>query len=293
MPKAPPKHGSRAGYNAELISTGEPCDRCRAANRVYQRQYTKAGRAKGIKYSANQVIDHLDNPTKTVSSTTHNSPRQVLDSSQDSERLSETPATLAPDPTEVGSEQPLGSRLGQALSDGLNRLHLPTGDAYVEVEDIPDYLQDAATSTPKDEEPSGDWSPVNEAPIITRQTMALIEENMGTYLSVVGMTLELVDPYCGPIAEQNLDNMVKRWSKVVSRYPSAARLFMAKGGGVIMDWIGALQATWPLLLALYEHHLAKTVKTDKGQVYRLSPNGNQPNVDATTPPMGEYEYTAR
>ena len=57
MPKTLVKHGTNAGYRAELDLGGDPCIRCRNARRVFQTQYTKAGRAKGLKYSGDQVLD--------------------------------------------------------------------------------------------------------------------------------------------------------------------------------------------------------------------------------------------
>jgi hypothetical protein len=177
------------------------------------------------------------------------------------------------------------------LTDGLEGLTATVEDTHYVEEDVPEYLQNAARDIPKDEEPAGDWSEVkNEEYVLTASDYRLIEENMGTYLSIVGMTLELLDPYCGHILGDNLENMVKRWSRVIARYPAASKLFMAKGGGTIMDWIGAIQASWPFLFALYEHHLAGTVKTDKGRVYRVSANGSQSAPDATSPVM-DYDYT--
>jgi hypothetical protein len=160
----------------------------------------------------------------------------------------------------------------------------------VNTDEMPDYLR---TVDPDPEPQDPDSTPVNDNDfIITKDGMVLIEQNMGTYLSVIGMTLEMVDPYCGPILAENFDNIVGRWSKVIARYPAAAKFFMSEGGGMLMDWIGAIQATWPVLYAIYEHHLSRTVRTEKGRVMRVTNNGQAPDIDPTMPPAApDYAYT--
>jgi len=298
MPRTLPKHGTEQGYKAEL-AVGKPCDRCTKAHRVYNWQFTKRYKEQGIKYKTTQTLDHLADQRNaetfradigsTRVSQGQDSTRTVGEPIRDSTRLES-------DSPEVSSSESLRERLTSAI----HTLHVPEQqNPYVEADEIPEYLSDAARDVPKDAEPDGDWSrvtPEDEIFVITGKDMALIEENMGTYMSVLGMTLEIVDPYCGPIFGDSLENMVKRWSKVVARYPKAANLFLAKGGGTIMDWIAALQSTWPVLFAVYEHHLAGTVKTDGRTVYRVSPtnNGHRPDFDATTPPGPDYsEYPAR
>lgn len=287
MAKTLIKHGTERGYRAELVS-GNVCERCRNGHRVFDRQYSARGKRTGLKYRTDEPLDHLYKPGTPRGKQTQTRIRPEETSSGLLQDSSETRGQQVPDSGEVRPEQPLRERMRSLLADGLTVTAEDT--PYVE-EDIPEYLQDAARNTPRDEEPEGDWSEVKpEDYVLTASDYRLIEENMGTYLSVVGMTMEILDPYCGHILGDNLENMVKRWSKVVARYPAASRLFLSKGGGTIMDWIGAIQATWPFLYALYEHHLAGTVKTDKGRVYRVSPNGSAPPPDATSPVM-DYDYT--
>lgn len=284
--KTPIKHGTRAGYDAELV-LGNVCDRCRKAKAVYQRQYTKAGKAKGLKYGSHNVIDHLydtarQSTARGITSHGRQAPdRQAAESPE--------PATdTAGQDTEAPATRGIADRLSSALGSFTLRAEKP--EDYVSDSGMPDYLH---TVDPDPEPADPNVSPVmDEQFIITRGDMVLIEENLGTYLSVIGMTLEMVDPYCGPILADNLDNIVQRWSKVIARYPAAAKLFMAKGGGVLMDWIGAIQATWPVLFAVYEHHLSKNVVTEKGRVFRVQANPNGQTVDATMPPMPEYDYSA-
>jgi hypothetical protein len=123
--------------------------------------------------------------------------------------------------------------------------------------------------------------------------MKKIEENLGMYLSVVGMTVEMIDPYCGPVFAENVENIVKRWAIVIGHYPAAAKLFLENQSGVLFAWIGAIQATWPVLYAIYEHHLSRTVRTDRdGRIMRLRRTDGA-FVDATAPNFPDnFEYKA-
>ena len=284
-----PRHGSNAGYKAEQ-KTGRICERCRKGHNVYNRQYTKAGKLAGLKYANYDVIDHL-----YQGGTQPEALRRAGTRTRQPETETARTEPISPEgPPETATEPGTGRdapSLGQRLSDAIRGVTVP-GDGYVNDDDIPDYLRPV---DPDPEPIDPDSSPVsdNNDFIITKEGMVLIEQNMGTYLSVIGMTLEMVDPYCGPILAENFDNIVGRWSKVIARYPAAARIFMSEGGGMIMDWIGAIQATWPVLYAIYEHHLARTVRTDKGRVMRVVNNGTGPTVDSTMPPMPDFEYTTQ
>lgn len=284
------KHGTMAGYREEL-KTDNVCERCRKASRQYNKQYSRPYKAKGIKYGLNQVIDHLYKPGKSSVP-----PARTLTEPTPTEHVGSPVAAGEPLP-DPGMTEPnhevrgLGDRLSDALKGFTLTAEKRTDSPYVETDEIPDYLN----QLPADPEPSGDgWSKVKEDEfLITSQGMELIEENMGTYLSVISMTLALIDPYCAP-NDDEIFELVKRWSKVVARYPKAAKLFMSEGSGVIMDWIGAIQVTWPILFRIYQHHLSGEVKTVDGRPMRVhkSSNGQRPDIDATMPPMPDtYEYT--
>jgi hypothetical protein len=285
------KHGTWAGYKAEL-QTDNVCSRCRAASRVYNSQYSKANRAKGVHYKTDQVIDHLYAPARNVTGSggLPTRPRPAGPSASTDQRSTQhtDQATGGPDvaPDEL-PEMSVTDRLGRALRGAF----VSQDNTYVEDQERPDYLNDIE---PDPEPQSGDWSEVGEEDyVINKAGMVLIEENLGTYMSVLGITLEMIDPYCGPILAENFDNIVGRWTKVIARYPKAAKLFMSKDGGTIMTWIGALQATWPVLIAVYDHHLAKNIKTDNlGRAWRVTNTNDSPNgrVDATAPPMPGFDY---
>ncbi len=287
------KHGSEAGYKREN-QTGSICERCRNAHRVYARQYRPKGRAQGLHYDVWDVIDHLytQSPPERGNYQSHAKTGQATP--QSTESIPEPDYTVTAEPgwrgSETVSEEPTGPTLADRLSEGMRKLRVSASNEYIEDGEAPDYLH---TIDP-DPEPAGDWSEVApEEFVIDRKGMELIEDNLGTYLSVIGITMEMVDPYCGPILAENLETMVNRWTKVIARYPRAAKLFMSQEGGLIMLWIGAIQATWPVLIALYKHHLSHEIQTDKGRIFRVSrsANGHQETVDATMPPMPQYDYT--
>lgn len=286
------KHGTWAGYKAEL-QTDSVCERCRAASRVYNSQYSKANKAKGVHYRTDQVIDHLYKPGRSRAQPGH--PPTRSRPSGPEPRQDRTP----PEDTDFdltggyrdAESQPgptLGDRLGQALKGAFVK---SSDNDYVNTEDGPEYIHPI---DPDAEPQDGNWAEVGEEEfVINKAGMALIEDNLGTYMSVLGITLEMIDPYCGPILAENFDNIVGRWTKVIARYPKAAKLFMSKDGGTIMTWIGALQATWPVLIAVYDHHLARNVQTDRqGRVFRVTnPDANGgPKVDSTMPPMPGFDY---
>lgn len=282
------KHGSEAGYRAE-ISHGEACPRCRNAHRQFDKQYTKIGKRQGLKYTRYEVIDHLYRPGKARVTTV---PDQRVPETYRPQPASEPARTDGEPMPSAGQASDMPGpepTIGERLTAGLRNLASKHDQEYVETDEYPDYLTPIAPDAePGDEE----WSEIrDEEFVINAAGMKLIEENLGTYLSIVGMTAEMIDPYCGPILAENFDNIVNRWSKVIAHYPKAAKLFLDTKGGTIFAWIGALQATWPVLYAIYEHHLARTVKTQGTTVFRRGANGQMP--DATMPPMTDtYQYSA-
>ena len=281
------RHGSEAGYRTEL-QTGNSCPRCQTAHREYTRQYSMAGKRAGLKYTRDQVIDHL---AKSVVA----GPRPGMGKVR--------PATAQPvdhdDPTDAPESDATGlGDVGESqaprpsLADRVRGLWVPgVGDDYVSEPNTPDYLH----TVDPDPEPAGEeWAPVSDDEfVINAAGIKKIEENLGTYVSIVGITLEMIDPYCGEILEKTLPKMVEKWSKVIAHYPPAAKLFLDSKGGILMTWIAAIQATWPFLYAVYEHHLAKTVRTHDGIVERKVANGFR-GFDSTTPPMPDnFAYSVR
>lgn len=275
------KHGSERGYREEMKAGAEICPRCRNGHREFDRQYSRAYKAKGIKYKTDQVIDHLYKPGKTSAK-----PVQVKASPVNP---AVNPARTDDNGRESTGQSSIGQRLSDALAGALSRSGDTPENPYVATEDTPDYL----SAVDPDPEPSGQeyYDEPETEYVLNAAGMEKIEENLGTYLSIVGMTAEMIDPYCGAILADNFDNIVKRWTKVIGRYPKAAELFLDGKGGTIMTWIGAIQATWPVLMAVYHHHLSRDIVIKDGRVFQRSrdPRGN---VDATMPPMEDFNYSA-
>lgn len=287
-------HGSEAGYRAE-VKRGDVCNRCRNGHRQYDKQYTKAFKAKGIKYGAYDVIDHLYAPGRVRAGSGSGQGRAGQPRPEPARSPAsvpeEVPASAGQGREEPGSEPVSGPSLGERLGERLREfVGSNPGNSYVEEDGDTGYVH---TIDDVDPEPaSGEWAQVTDGDfVINAAGLKTIEDNLGTYVSIVGITVDLVDPYCGSIISDNIQTAVERWSKVIAHYPSAAKLFMSGTGGIIFQWISALQATWPILMAVYDHHLAKNVKIENGQLFRKVPTPQGPQFDATTPPM-QYEYSA-
>lgn len=286
------KHGTYAGYRTEMMVGGSDnvCERCRNAARVYNTQRSREAKAKGIKYGSHDVIDHLYKPGKGRSRTGGYAARPASTGpGYSSGRATVPPPGMdaagpgdGPDP----AQSPTESRtIFDQLTDGLKVYVTGGRDDYVESDEPPDYIQ----ASDADPEPGGDWStPTNDEYVITAKDIAAIKDNLGTYLATAGMTLGLIDSYCGSVLRDNLDDMVDGWTRVIAHYPTAAKMFMAKGGGKIMAWIDALMATWPILLAIYEHHFSKAVDLDSnGRPFRVTKT-QSPNGKFATEPQFDY-----
>lgn len=275
------KHGTENGYREE-IKSGKACNRCLNAHRVFGRQYRAVGKSQGLKYGKNDVLDHLYTGRK------QDAVRTVPDMSQG--QPTGVPVGRAESNSEDRNPSGLADRLGSVLASAMGRSDGPTGDDYLQTDEIPDYLR----SVDDDPEPTDSeyYSEPEVEYVLNQAGLEKIEENLGTYLSIVGMTAEMIDPYCGSALADNFENIVKRWTKVIAHYPKAAELFLDGKGGVIMTWIGAIQATWPVLMAIYHHHLARDIVVRDGRVFRRD-GAKRPMPDATMPPMpDDFNYSA-
>jgi hypothetical protein len=286
MPRTLVKHGTNTGYRAELEMGGDPCIRCRNARRVFQSQYTKAGKRAGLKYHGDQVIDHLY--TGSGRGQSQRVPRTPVSQPSDDYDVHAAPA-------DTGPSRPADGPTGPSLSDRIAGLLIPSQDdasnEYVSDTEYPDYITPGSVD-PDPEPPGAEYEQASEQEyLINAAGMAKIEDSLGTYLSIFGITMEMVDPYCGPILAQNMDNIVKRWAKVIAKYPKAAELFMEGKGGTLMLWIGAIQATWPFLFAIYEHHFSKDVQTSGGNIYRKGTDRFANTVDPLAG-QDQFNYTA-
>jgi len=203
---------------------------------------------------------------------------------------------LPPEPDETGPYDAAPGRDGPSLADRVRGLVIGTPDeGYVNEDGIPSYI----TVGTIDADPEPDGQEYQQVPpdsaefIINAAGMAKIEDSLGTYLSIFGITMEMIDPYCGPILAEHMDDIVHRWAKVIAKYPKAAELFMDGKGGTLMTWIAAIQATWPFLYAMYEHHFSKSVQTSGGNIFRKGDSNPNGRFDSTMPPMPDsFNYSA-
>lgn len=296
-------HGSEGGYRAHL-EAGTSCERCTNAHRVFNKQYTQTGKKQGLKYGKNQVIDNLYTPTGKghrrgvrpgVSGPGQDQPRTGQDQSsrippgypQDAH----TGTDAGQDGSGPGPDQGAPSRsLGDRLREGLFSLKAERRgtNEYVDSEPPDDYIHPI---TPDPEPGDTNWSEVkSDDYVITAKDISQIKDNLASYIFTAGMAMGLLDPYCGAAIRENAADMIEGWANVISKYPNAARMFAAKGGGKIMAWLDALMATFPVLIAIYEHHLAHTVQIDSvGRAVRVTPGRESPNGHFATQP--DFNYT--
>jgi hypothetical protein len=297
----PARHGSEAGYREE-IKRGEPCEKCRNGHRQFDKQYTKKGKQAGLRYGRYEVLDHLYRP-----GVPRGVPVRARGLTESSVPRASRIEADAPRPS-VESDSELGEftvtsepSLADRMSDRIREFILPDGGSdFVPVDEMPEYLTGGNDSM-YDAPPADDqgWSEIPaEEFVINAAGMKKIEDTLGMYLSVVGMTVEMIDPYCGPILADNFQNIVERWSKIIAHYPKSAALFLNEKGGVLMLWMGGIQATWPVLYAMYKHHLAGTVKvTADGRIMEMHAPGTHANehagmFDNLTPTTDQFNYSA-
>lgn len=280
------RHGSEAGYRAEL-QTDSVCARCRKGHQMYDRLGRIARKKGGQKPDRYTPLDSEWSPSRMqrgAAQTQRGAVPTAQPPDSDSAALGNVPPSSAATDSTAPAEPSLGDRLAARIRD----LTVGNSPEYVTEQDT-GYVHEIEDT----DSPGPEWEPADDIEfVINAKAMATIQENLGTYLSIVGMTAEMIDPYCGGAVAANFDNMVSKWSKVIAHYPKAVALFMDGTGGIIFTWIGALQATWPVLYAFYQHHLAKTIAVaPNGQVYR---KGTQPNPNGQFPDplQPEFQYSA-
>lgn len=147
--------------------------------------------------------------------------------------------------------------------------------------DPPDSLVNAQVED--DPEPAEAQHDVYNEPefIITPRIKADVEGKLGLFAAVIGIPFEAIDGYCGKAFADNVDNMISAYVPLILRSPGAVKFLTSTSGGWL-DWIRAIQATWPVIQAIYAHHLARTVTRDQ-----------RPMPNATMPPGPDpYQYSA-
>jgi hypothetical protein len=147
--------------------------------------------------------------------------------------------------------------------------------------DPPDSLLNARVQD--DPEPAESQHDVYNEPefIVTPAIRNDVAGKMGLFAIIIGLPFEAMDPYCGNIFANNVENIIDKTVPIICRSPGAVKFFTSTTGGW-MEWVAMIQAWWPVLTAIYAHHLARTVSRDKHAM-----------PDATMPPAPDsYDYSA-
>lgn len=237
-------HGTPRGY-----ATGCRCDRCKAAHSKKMRDYrAKKARERGGNYK----------------------PRASA------RVVTPEPAPHVADTEPPTSEQPRS--LGATLDEARRRLWgNPPEPGEAIATDEPDELwrELEATESPDPEPPNATDDKFNkpEDKIFTVSKLVRedIEGKIGFFWGMTASGFQLFDPYCGKVMADRTEIIAAKLTPLVCKSPDLVKWFSSKGGGY-MEWLDLAIAVWPVLEAIYAHHLAKTV--DK-----------RPDFDATTPPM--------
>lgn len=152
----------------------------------------------------------------------------------------------------------------------------------IPTQDAPESLLNARV-TP-DSDPDAGPADFDYVPdfVVTPGMRNDIAGKLGLFAAIIGMPLETMDPICGPVFASNVDNMINSYLPIICRSPGAVKFFQSTSGGWL-DWIRALQATWPVIKIAYLHHLSRSVGRD-----------TRPMPDGTMPPMrpDNYDYSA-
>lgn len=183
--------------------------------------------------------------------------------------------------------------VGNRTSDKSSKESMPIPDvAYV---DPPSSLLDAQTQPdpmPADMPDSQYSYPDQPEFVITPGIRADAKGKLTLFGVLIATPLTMVDPYCGDALSDNLDNMIDKAMPIIGRSPAAIKFLTGTSGG-IMEWLALLQACWPVVVAIYAHHLGRTVVRDinTGRFIKVNKQGQR--IDATMPPVPDtYEYSA-
>lgn len=199
------------------------------------------------------------------------------------------PSITAPGPKTGGLRITVGNRRPEEQT----RNSMPVPDvAYV---DPPQDLLDAQVAADPSPADMGDQQYAYDDGsqfVITPGIKADAKGKLALFGVLLATPLDMVDPYCGGVLSANLDNMIDKAMPLISRSPAAIQFLTGTSGG-IMEWLAFLQACWPVIAAIYAHHLARSIVRDinSGKYVRVNKEGIP--VDSTMPPVPDtYEYSA-
>jgi hypothetical protein len=150
------------------------------------------------------------------------------------------------------------------------------GEAIADTEPSPEW-QEIADSTEPDPDPvDGQDDRYNKPPedrifTVSKVIREDIEGKIGFFWGMSASAIQMFDPYCGSVMVQRTEIIAAKMTPIICKSPDLVNWFSSKGGGY-MEWLDLAIAFWPVMEAIYAHHLAKSVD-------------NRPVVDATTPPM--------
>lgn len=153
---------------------------------------------------------------------------------------------------------------------------LPEGEGSEFWGDSP-TLEDIAAITPDDPLPFDLKNTKGNAPDIkiTKRVRDDVEGKIAFMISVTGSMAAMIDPVCGGAFLANGDAVAGKLTPIICKSPEAVQWFRKSSN--FMLYLDLLVACWPIMTAIFAHHMAK----DRHVI-----------TDATMPPMPDNAYSA-
>lgn len=92
----------------------------------------------------------------------------------------------------------------------------------------------------------------NVTPALKKKISAEIE----AYIEFAALPIVLRDPTCGQALHEQAKPIADAIANLLARNPELAHKFLATG--VLGDWLKLLSVTYPVLKAVFDHHITKT-----------------------------------
>jgi hypothetical protein len=146
-------------------------------------------------------------------------------------------------------ELPMGLKEMLGNDSGETDEEFPGNDA---VEDGDDGID------PKPKRPEAKDRP-KPAPVrVTPSVRAEIREKLTAMIEFFALGLQLRDPYCGEVLEDEAGNVVDRMVVIICKRPKWVAWFTS--GSDYGDWLMLATTLQPIVIAWWQHHIAHDIK---------------------------------
>jgi hypothetical protein len=84
-----------------------------------------------------------------------------------------------------------------------------------------------------------------------------VADELHAYISLAAMTWSLRDPHCGGVLDDNARKMADALAELIARNPKLVEWIHTSG--LVGDWMKLFMVFTPLVSAIRDHHITKTV----------------------------------